>query len=265
MMITKRILPLLFLLFFQLISNQAFGQADDTSRDYFQIKVYHFDSADQQQQTDHFLEEAFLPALHRQGIEHVGVFKPHDESESTELKTYVLIPFDSIQAFASLPSKLSSDTRYQADGKDYLQASHEQPPYQRITSTLIRAFEYAPEIMSPSLENPQSERVYELRSYESPTEALNRNKVDMFNAGGEIEIFDRLDFNPIFYGNVISGGAMPNLMYMTSFEDMKSRDAHWDAFRTDKQWEELSSLEKYQNNVSHADIYLLKGTSYSDL
>lgn len=262
----KHALYFLLLVFcFQFASATAYGQHSGEPQQFFQIKTYYFNNAEQQQQTDRFLEQAYLPALHRLGIDRVGVFKPHDADTSTALKTYVLIPFKTLDAFASFSRRLNDDSQYLSEGEDYLEASHDDPPYHKITSILLRAFEYAPTLMAADLDNPQTERVYELRSYESPTEALNRNKVDMFNAGGEVEIFDRLDFNAIFYGNVISGDKMPNLMYMTSFEDMESRDAHWDSFRNDPQWEELSAVEKYQDNVSHSDTYFLKAVSYSDL
>ena len=39
----------------------------------------------------------------------------------------------------------------------------------------------------------------------------------MFNAGGEIDIFTKLNFNAVFYGDVIVGSHMPNLMYLTCF------------------------------------------------
>ena len=87
----------------------------------------------------------------------------------------------------------------------------------------------------------------------------------MFNEGGEVAIFSRLGFNAVFYGNVISGSEMPNLMYMTSFSDMRSRDAHWESFRNDPAWDKLSSMEKYQNNVSRIDIQFLRSTNYSDI
>ncbi len=256
---------LLFIFCAQLGITSAYAQSQDNEQQFFQIKTYQFDNAEQQQQTDRFLEEAYLPALHRLGIEPVGVFKPHEADTSGTLATHVLIPFNSLDEFESLSQQLNNDSEYLSDGKHYLQASSDNPPYHRIKSTLLEAFEYAPTLMKADLDAPKPERVYELRSYESPTEALNINKVDMFNAGGEVEIFDRLNFNAIFYGNVISGSKMPNLMYMTSFEDMESRDAHWESFRTDAQWEELSAVEKYQDNVSHIDIYFLKATSYSDL
>ncbi|MFW6157539.1 MAG: NIPSNAP family protein, partial [Balneolaceae bacterium] len=164
-----------------------------------------------------------------------------------------------------LSEALAEDDTYLDDGADYLEASHDNPPYHRIETILMEAFSYAPVIQTPELDSPKSERIYELRSYESATEPLNINKVEMFNEGGEIEIFDRLDFNAVFYGNVIAGNNMPNLMYMTSFENMDDRDDHWDAFRTDQAWDELSAMDKYQNNVSHIDIHFLRAKGYSDL
>ena len=86
----------------------------------------------------------------------------------------------------------------------------------------------------------------------------------MFNSG-ETDIFDRLDFNPVFYAHVVAGSHMPNLMYMTSFESFEAREAHWKAFGNDPVWKKLSSDAQYANNVSKADIVLLHPTTYSDL
>ena len=57
---------------------------------------------------------------------------------------------------------------------------------------------------------------------------------------------------------------MPNLMYMTCFENMQQREDHWKAFGDDPQWKKLVAAPEYQNNVSHADIILMKATAYSD-
>ena len=120
-------------------------------------------------------------------------------------------------------------------------------------------------MIAPQLKGPKSERVYELRSYESASEKIYWNKVKMFNAGGEIKLFDRLGFNGIFYGEVVFGSKMPNLMYMTSFENKEERDLHWKTFGSDPAWKELSSKPGYQHNVSKHDITFLQATSYSDL
>jgi hypothetical protein len=57
---------------------------------------------------------------------------------------------------------------------------------------------------------------------------------------------------------------MPNLMYMTTFKNQASRDAHWKTFVDDPEWKKLSSMPEYKNNVSKIDIFFLRPASYSD-
>jgi hypothetical protein len=86
----------------------------------------------------------------------------------------------------------------------------------------------------------------------------------MFNQGGEIALFKRLNFNAVFYAEVLSGCRMPNLMYMTSFENRSDRDAHWKTFGDDPEWKKLAALPYYQKNVSKNEVMLLHPTEYSD-
>jgi hypothetical protein len=239
-------------------------EAKKVGRELYQLKTYMLDTEEQVQVTDGYLKDAFLPALRKIGIGPVGVFKPRPNEEDTTRKIWVLIPFSSMDEFLSLDELLAKDEAYAAAGKDYINASHENPPYQRVESTLLKAFIDMPKMKTPELDGPRADRIYELRSYESPTEKYYWNKVDMFNAGGEVALFDKLNFNAVFYAEVLSGSKMPNLMYMTTFSDQESRDTHWDIFRNAPEWKELSSMPKYQNNVSHADIFFLYPTEYSD-
>ena len=87
----------------------------------------------------------------------------------------------------------------------------------------------------------------------------------MFNQGGEIELFKKLGFNAVFYASVLAGAHMPNLMYMTSFENKAARDQHWKTFGDDPFWKHLSAQPEYQHNVSHIDIVFLHPTEFSDL
>jgi hypothetical protein len=128
----------------------------------------------------------------------------------------------------------------------------------------MRAFTNMPFMQIPKLTGVRSERIYELRSYEGPTEKMYRSKVNMFNAGDEIGLFARLGFNAVFYAEVLSGTRMPNLVYMTTFNNMASRDEHWRAFVADPQLKQLLTIEEYKNTVSKADIWLLTPTDYSD-
>ncbi|HTE26425.1 NIPSNAP family protein [Flavitalea sp.] len=86
----------------------------------------------------------------------------------------------------------------------------------------------------------------------------------MFNEGGEIPLFKRLGFNAVFYAEVLAGSRMPNLMYMTSFDNQAARDEHWKSFGADAEWKRLSALPEYQHTVSKADIILLHPAIYSE-
>ncbi len=133
-----------------------------------------------------------------------------------------------------------------------------------LETILLHAFDYMPESRIPDLDSSPEERIYELRSYESYTEHILANKIQMFNEGGEVSLFEKLEFNAVFYAEVISGSHMPNLMYMTSFANMESREEHWAAFRDHPDWTRIKSMEEYQNNVSHIDRIMLHHTAYSD-
>jgi hypothetical protein len=45
-------------------------------REFYEIKIYHLKSADQEARVENFLKDAYVPAAHRAGIKNVGVFKP---------------------------------------------------------------------------------------------------------------------------------------------------------------------------------------------
>ncbi len=238
--------------------------AAKTGKEYFQIRIYHYQDASQANRIESFLEHAFMPAVRKEGIEKIGVFKPVDNPEASDQRIFVFIPFETLDQFSQLETKLRQDKAFQEKGRDYLEAPYTDPPYLRMETILLHAFDYMPESRIPDLDSPPEVRIYELRSYESYTEQILENKIQMFNEGGEIDLFEKLEFNAIFYGEVISGSRMPNLMYMTSFADMESREAHWAAFRDHPDWKRISSMEEYQHNVSKIDVIMLHHTPYSD-
>ncbi|MDN3579272.1 NIPSNAP family protein [Mucilaginibacter flavus] len=232
-------------------------------RYYYELKIYHYKTYDQEGKIERYLKDAYLPALHRAGIPNVGVFKPVKQ-DTADMRIYVYTPFTSLDKWTSVDKKLQADTKYFADGEDYLNANYKDAPYTRMETLILHAFPGMPAPEVPQLTAPKAERVYELRSYESATEKYNYNKVRMFNDGDEIGLFKRLGFNAVFYSEVISGSHMPNLMYMTTFNSKDDRDKHWDTFGKDAYWKSLSAKAEYQNNVSHVDIFFLFPTDYSD-
>ncbi|WP_079470836.1 NIPSNAP family protein [Chitinophaga ginsengisegetis] len=249
-----------------LMALMMFGSATLTAkeRQFYQIKIYHLKTKAQETLVDNYLEKTYLPALHHAGIKQAGVFKPVT-ADTAEIRIYVLIPFQSLEQFANLDKTLQADKSFQTNGKDYTDAAWNNIPYTRIESILLQAFPGMPVLEAPALKAPKNERVYELRSYESPSEKYHVNKVKMFNTGDEIGIFRNLNFNAVFYASVISGPRMPNLMYMTTFNNKEDRDEHWKAFSADPKWKTLSAMEEYSHNVSKSEILFLRPTDYSDL
>lgn len=235
------------------------------ARQYYRLSVYHFKTSEQEKILDQYFSGALLPALHRMHIVSAGVFKALANDTASDKKIYVLIPFNSAAEVQKLNEELQKDKNYQAAGQEYVNAVFSTPPYTRIETIILYAFPLAPRLQLPELTSAKNERVYELRSYESATEKMFQNKVKMFNDGDEIGLFKRLGFNAVFYSEVIAGPRMPNLMYMTTFENMNEREKHWKAFSDDAQWKTLTGLPEYQHNVQHADIIFLRPTDYSDI
>jgi hypothetical protein len=229
---------------------------------YFEIKIYKLKDKSQEDRVDAFLKDGYLPALHKAGIKNVGVFKPVETDTTFGKRIVVLIPYAKLEQLAEVADLLAGNNV--TGPREYLDAEYTDPPFVRQESIILRAFPGMPGMEVPNLTAPRAERIYELRSYEGPTERIYRNKVKMFNDGDEIGLFKRLGFNAVFYADVIAGGRMPNLMYMTTFANQVSHDEKWAAFRTDPQWKTLSSMPEYQHNVSKINIYLLRPVGYSD-
>jgi len=248
---------------FLLISAQ-FSFTKKPGRDIYRLQVYHFSTASQEKDLDNYFENALLPALHRAGIKNVGVLKSWANDTSADKLMYVVTPLKSLDMLVKLPNQLKQDQKYVSDAEPFVNADFKNPAYSRMETIVLNAFPLAPQLTPPSLTASKKERVYELRSYEGATEQKFENKLKMFNDGGEIDLFKRLNFNAIFYGEVVAGSKMPNLMYMTSFENKADREDHWKTFGNDAFWKKLSSMPEYQNNVSHIDIKFLYPADYSD-
>ncbi len=245
------------------VAFNGFGKGS-AKQQYYEIRVYRISDKTQESKVDAFLKDAYLPALHRAGIPVAGVFKPVEADTAFGKLIYVLIPFNTVDQFMQLPDQLSKDKVYAEAGKAFIDAPFNEPPYKRYESIFLKAFMNFPQFKAPKYTNSPSERIYELRSYESATDGKAVKKIEMFNQGGEIDIFLKLNFNPVFWGEVLLGSHMPNLMYMTTFQDMKTHDEQWKAFGATDEWKKLSGMDEYKNTVSKANPYLLHPTSYSD-
>ncbi|MBN2635560.1 MAG: NIPSNAP family protein [Prolixibacteraceae bacterium] len=255
----QRITSLVLLLVLVLIAGNTFA------RDYYQIKVYTIKNKTQESLIDNYLKDAYLPAMHRAGFKTVGVFKPVESDPAAGTKIFVLIPLKNISDLEKIEEKLVADKKFQSDGIAYIDAPYNNPPFERVESILLKAFSGFPDLKIPTFETSKNEQIFELRSYQAATEKLWKKKVEMFNTGGEIAIFEKLNANPVFFGEVLAGSEMPNLMYMTSYKNSEANQELWSAFGADPDWKVLSAKEEYDNTVSKIDKWLLHPTDYSDI
>lgn len=236
----------------------------DAKQMYYELKIYRLKDPAKNAVIDKYLRDAFIPAMHRAGINNIGVFKPVQTDTASGKLVYVFIPYKTSEQYFNVITALEKDKVYAEAGKEFLDASYDDPPFTRYESIFMKAFSFMPEMKAPVYTTPRNERIYELRSYESATIEKARKKIHMFNEGGEMAIFEKIGSNAVFYGQVLFGSLKPRLMYMTTYANMKSHDEHWAAFRAHPDWKVLSAKDEYKNTVTKANPYLLYPTDYSD-
>lgn len=246
---------LIFLFFCAMGSTLFIHSIQAQERVFILLKKYSFESMEDFRQTSQFIEASYLPGLHQLGYTNIGIFEELPKADTKVPDLYILNTIPDLKELAHLDEQLMSSGTWNTNPL---------PQYQRVNTTLMRAFEDMPNLKPSPLTGDRSQRIYELRSYESSNTERYLNKVDMFNAGGEITLFEDLGFNAVFYGEVLAGSQMPNLMYMTTFENKEKRDQLWDEFFASAKWEELKTNPFYKGNVSKADIIFLRPTAYSD-
>jgi len=136
--------------------------------------------------------------------------------------------------------------------------------YVRYERTILRAFAGMPRLRIP----PESKapHIFELRTYESDSAATLKRKVGMFN-GGEMEIFQRLGMNPVFFGEALVGPKLPHLTYMLAYEDLAARDRLWKEFGSDPAWLKLRATPGLADSdiVSNISNIILRPAAVSDI
>jgi len=237
----------------------AINRSDETKPEYYELRRYHMLNRSKQEVLDDFLQNAAIPAMNRIGIEPVGVFSVMYGPNSPTI--YVLLPHKSLESFATATSLLTADAKYQRAGASFLSAPLSDPAYVRMESSLMVAFERMPELKVPT----KKARIFELRRYENHSVKASKKKIEMFNVGGEIEIFLKTGLQPVFFGETLIGARLPNLTYMLVFDNMAERDKRWSAFSSSPEWKKLRSAPEYADNVVNVNVIFLRPAPYSQI
>ncbi len=223
----------------------AAAPADVPKNAFFGLRYYYMRTGSQVDRTTKYLAGAFLPAIRRAGAGPVGFFGPVIGERSPFILAVVSYP--SLAAIETIHGRMFED-------KDFLKASDDynniaEPPYVRMESSLLRAFDTMPAIEIPPTGAGRPARIFELRTYESVNEKASQRKIKMFNEG-EIGIFRRLGMMPVFFGQSLIGRNQPSLTYMLAFDDLAAREKLWGAFGQDPEWRKLRA----QPGLSDAEI-----------
>jgi hypothetical protein len=233
-------------------------------REYYELRKYLMQSGPQSKLTESYVSEALIPALNRMGISPVGAFTLTLGPETPTL--FVLIPSTSVETLVTTDLRLAQDKQFMAAAEPFWNAPATAPPYVRIESSLMIAFEGWPKLTPPAAAAQHSKRIYQLRTYESPTNQDHVRKVEMFH-NGEFEIFQKAGFGQIFYGDSLIGPRLPNLTYMLTYGDISEMNDKWAAFGSDPNWKKLSGSPRYsfESIVSNITNLILAPTSFSQI
>lgn len=243
-------------------ATQAAESSAATLREYYELRFYRLKSASNRGLLDGYLEKAAIPALNRIGLKPIGVFSEIEPKDGPGI--YVLIPYPSLESFATVATRLNADAEYLKAGAEYLETPKSNPGFVRIDSWLMIAFAGLPKLELPAYCQEKKPRIFEMRTYESPSEVKAQNKVDMFNAG-EIETMKEVGLGPLFYGQTLIGRDLPHLIYMTSGENRDVHKKHWDAFGNHPVWKKLLADKQYSDNVSKGTSRILEPAPYSQI
>jgi hypothetical protein len=230
---------------------EAQAPAVAAAREYYQIRRYQLQAGPQTKIVESYFGDALIPALTRMGMGPIGAFKLDDGPEMPEV--YLLIPGSSIEELATIELRLVKDADFMKAADPFWNAPATAPAFLRMESSLLAAFEGWPRLTPPATTATKSKRIFQLRTYESPSDAAHVRKVEMFHKG-EFEIFEKAGCHPVFFGDALMGSRLPQLTYMLSFANLAELEKGWAAFSTDPDWKKLSSSSRYSYEAIVSNI-----------
>jgi hypothetical protein len=238
--------------------------AGSKPREFYEIRKYQLRSGPEGKLTDSYVADALIPALNRLGITPVGAFKLTYGPETPAL--YLLLPSSNVETLVMAEHRLMQDAAFMKAAEPFWNTPAITPAFVRLESWLHVAFEGWPKLVLPKSTATKGKRIFQLRTYESPTNQDHVRKVEMFHSG-EFEIFAKAGCEQVFYGDTLIGSRTPSLTYMLSFADLNELTIGWDKFSSDPDWKKLSSSPRFnfEATVSNISNLVLTPTPYSQI
>lgn len=248
-----------------LVTLTLLSSATAEERQWFAVNTYHLNSKEAAATFDATFAEVVVPDLKAKGLGPIGVFEPFNlpgkdgkPPKPTPLQRYVIVPLKAPSQLTHLALPAATDA---AKTKGYLPGDKDDAIYSRVESSLLYAFEGMPTLAVPA-KAVDNVRLFELRVYESHHEEKGKLKVEMFNKG-EIELFNEVGLDAVFYGEAMAGKNLPNLTYMLVYNDEAHRKEAWRKFLTSPKWDTMKSNPRYAGTVSKIISQHMKPLPYS--
>ncbi len=213
-----------------------------SAREFYQLRQYKLFNGSEPRLTGSYFSEALIPALTKLGFGPIGAFSVNIGPETPEY--YLLIPGTSVDALVTADLHLAEDVDFQKAAEPWWSAPASDPSFQRVESALYIAFEGWPKLTPPEASATKGKRIFQMRTYESPSYRDHVRKVEMFHKG-EFDFFKAAGLHSVFYGDMLIGPRMPCLTYMLSMDSLEQLNSKWDAFSNNPDWKKLSADPRY--------------------
>ncbi|MDD2601105.1 MAG: NIPSNAP family protein [Kiritimatiellae bacterium] len=241
-------------------------QAGAAEREWIEIKRYGCAGVEQRDALISLFDQALIPALNRQGAKKVGILWSDETLNNgmTNLNAtlFVVAAFTDLQKAVTAERQLLDDAVYMREAAALFAAPMKQPMYDSCSSDLFLALATCPSVEQVST---SPERLFQLRIYNSYTPERNAKKISMFEAGGELALFRACGMAPVFFGDALSGSALPNLTYMLAFDNNAAKEAAWKKFIAHPEWHKLKGDSQYKDTANKIQNIVLKPSRGSQL
>jgi hypothetical protein len=204
---------------------------------------------------DAFFERTLIPAYNRCNIS-VGAFSLYQDAEKEQ--RYLLFVYPDFQTYNEVRQIVWNDKDFLNAAGTFFEATAPNPVYSEYETYLCEAFDKIPEMRMPD----KNRTLFEYRCYHSPNEDANLRKIKMFNVE-EIDLFDEVGINSVFYGEVFAGTRMPALIYLTWYKDEEAYNNAWSTFRVHPEWERMKNDPAYSYTATNNQAILLLPMEYS--
>ena len=225
---------------FGVATAQNMVKTADLENEIYELKSYELTFGGAESALLKYLKETLNPAIKILSGHDSLIFKEVGNPEPKKLWSLLTYPnFEVYQQCLALQETsdfIEKMSEYTASGKIY----------NRISSSLLRAFDGLKQMLDPIKEAG----LFELRIYEGQNEDAVRRKIKMFNEE-EITLFNKVGLAPIFFSKMIVGPYQPSLVYLLNFRDLEHRNETWNTFINHPEWKVMSSKDEYKNTVSN--------------